>query len=591
MWRFQMSTRDGRPENCTVGNWLAKIRDGKISLPRFQRGIAWKDSNIIDLLTALIECRPVGVLLILELDTQQEPPFNPHSLRCAPPIEMNSCTELVLDGQQRLTALWQALTNAFYHDNPPTGTKRSFYAKVSVDGENLEFKEVICIKNSIVSERQILEDPEVAWAQHLIPIHLLGEGVTTSNVRLIEWCDKATHGDARASRMLEGQIKNLSEAFRYRDISYYALPSNTPREVAINVFIKSNESSVKISRFDIAVATIEQQKQEPLRELIENIDLDVDRLRRFFGEDEDTRIPQIGELALKISCLIAESCFLPTDRNYIAEEVIDTVTGRWSDIVEALGWTLEFFEDELIWDGKRLPSVVPLRVIPALYQYRPDDSQPDAQGSFDSKIRRYLWRSFVTSRYDRNANTRLHEDYRGFMDDTSPIFTNDDYAIPSIEKLTSLDSPMSPPTRKNSLSRAVLAVSLRGGAMDLASDRRINKGNIHKRQYHHLFPKKLLLGENCSPEAINHALNYALISDVTNNLLSAKPPIQYLKKRLRLDTDITTIRRRVKSHVVPFDRLNVENGRGGKYESFIQARGEMIRVGILALCNGEYWVP
>lgn len=579
-----------RPKNCTVGKWLEKIQSGKISLPRFQRGIVWKDSHIIDLLTALMDGRPVGVLLILELDPNDEPPFNPHRLRGAPPLEKDSCTELVLDGQQRLTALWHALTNAFYSDKPSNGEKRSFFAKVSKSGNDLKFNEVVCIKYSMASKRELLENPEIAWQKKLVPIHLLGKGVTTGDTELSNWCDVATNEVAGTSRWLEREIGKLSESFRYRDISYYALPSGTSREIAINVFIKSNESSVKISRFDIAVATIEQQKQEPLRELIENIDIDTDRLMRFFGYDEDTSIPQIGELALKISCLMADC--VPTDKFYISDEVIEVVTGRWKDIVEALDWTLKFFEEELIWDAKRLPSVVPLRVIPALYQYRPSDGQPDVQGSFDSKIRGYLWRSFVTSRYDHNANTRLHEDYRGFLNDTSPIFTNPDYVIPSIEKLTSLENPMSPPTTKNSLSRAVLAVSLRGGAKDLASDNRINKANIHKRQYHHLFPKKLLREEERSPKEINHALNYALISDVTNNLLRAMPPIEYLEKRIGFDnTDKAKIQGRVESHVVPFEKLNVKDGRDNRYESFIQVRGKRIRAGIKALCNGEDWRP
>ena len=230
-------------------------------------------------------------------------------------------------------------------------------------------------------------------------------------------------------------------------------------------------------------------------------------------------------------------------------------------------------------------------MIPALYQKRPDDNEPDAQGSFDSKVRRYLWLSFVTSRYDHNANTRLYNDYKKFVEGSSPIFDNNDYPIPSMATLTNLDSPMSPPTRKNSLSRAVLAVSLRGGAKDLASDERVRLDNIRKRQYHHLFPRKLLEDENRKRGEINHVLNYALISNVTNNLLKAKPPIEYLKKRLQLNIGINTICRRVESHLIPFDQLNVEDGKNGRYESFLRARGEKINNAIKSLCKGEDWSP
>lgn len=589
-----MQTEDGRPTHRSVGMWLQTIRKGGISLPRFQRGIEWKDSHIIDLLTALLKCRPVGVVLVLELDPTKNAPFEPHSLRDAPPISTDSCKELLLDGQQRLTALWRSLNNTFYEDPRYERAKRSFFAKITIqlneEGDNIPaLEEIRCLRQNVAADRKILDDKKEAWQQRLIPIHLLGKGHTRRIKELHEWCDEACSQQASLSRELEGYINILSSTLMSRDISFYSLPPDTPREDAINVFIKSNESSVKISRFDIAVATIESYSEAPLRDLIENIDIDPDRLKRFFGDDEDSRTSQIGELVLKISCLISD--LVPTERHYTNKDVIDTVVGKWSEIVEALNWTLKFIEDERVWDRKRLPSVVPLRVIPALYRFRPIDNNPDEQARFDKRIRRYLWLSFVTIRYDHNANSRLYDDYKEFMEDRSEILDGEKYPVPTAELLADMTDPLSPPTTSNSLSRAVLIASLRGGAKDLASDKKISSENIGKRQYHHLFPKALLEGEGWKKSRINHVLNYALISHITNNKLKAQPPVEYLKKRLKIDISLDEIKQRVDSHLIPFEELNVTDGKDGKYESFLRARGKRIAAVIAELCNGRDWSP
>ena len=84
---------------------LRDIGIGKIQLPDFQRDWRWKDQQIKSLLASVSIGIPIGALLTLEGDEQLAPrPFagveeNP------PPSDAEM---LILDGQQRLTALYQA---------------------------------------------------------------------------------------------------------------------------------------------------------------------------------------------------------------------------------------------------------------------------------------------------------------------------------------------------------------------------------------------------------------------------------------------------------------------------------------------------
>lgn len=87
---------------------LGDLKTGKIQLPDFQRGWVWEDERICGLLASVSRSFPIGALMMLE--TGGEARFHPR------PVEGVDLTKdvdpelLVLDGQQRLTSLFQATT-------------------------------------------------------------------------------------------------------------------------------------------------------------------------------------------------------------------------------------------------------------------------------------------------------------------------------------------------------------------------------------------------------------------------------------------------------------------------------------------------
>lgn len=580
------------PKYRKVSDWLDMIKSGKVSLPRFQRGIVWNDNTIAEFIFALLKKRPVGVLLVLEYDVDKgNVPFDPHELKDAPEIDPTVCQEMILDGQQRLTALWRTITDSFITSQTKEQPRRFFIEVVDDNEDTYLVKNVICIPDSKKYSR-IIQNPKEAFNKDLVPVNLLVEDNYPNKLYIADWCDKVFPENARESRRLELKIRQLSDIIKSRNIAYFSLPSETSREDAINAFIRTNESSSKVSRFDIAVAEIEVRRQEPLRDMIKNIHIDTQRINRFFGDDEDKRISEIGELTLRISCLLANKP--PTDKHFVADEVVNIVTDKWKDIENALNWTLDFLEKESIFDKKRLPSVVPLRVVPALYILCvPPDTEPDKLAKFREVVRKYCWLSFVTNRYENQVNDRLWEDFKSistegiFNELTAPIFDKTEYPVPTKKQLSDLKHPLPPPTGRRALSRALLAISLINGAVDLASDEKIDENNIRDRQYHHLFPKAMLDDEGRDNSEINHPLNFALISDITNRKIAANPPVDYLKKRLKLNFDLNDIKRRVESHLIPFEKLNVESGTKQKYENFISTRAELFERVLSSLCKGK----
>jgi len=79
-------------------------------LPRFQRFEAWTHRHVAGLLDTVLRELPAGALLVLEIGNEE--PFFSRSMAGAPETG-DRITEHLLDGQQRLTALWRSLTNDY----------------------------------------------------------------------------------------------------------------------------------------------------------------------------------------------------------------------------------------------------------------------------------------------------------------------------------------------------------------------------------------------------------------------------------------------------------------------------------------------
>ena len=96
--------------NRSIPDWFDRIRTGQVLLPRFQRHLAWSHGEVGSLLEAVLRSLPAGAVLVLEVGNEQ--PFVSRKMVGAPdPTER--CTEQLLDGQQRLTALWRSLTDDY----------------------------------------------------------------------------------------------------------------------------------------------------------------------------------------------------------------------------------------------------------------------------------------------------------------------------------------------------------------------------------------------------------------------------------------------------------------------------------------------
>ena len=367
--------------------------------------------------------------------------------------------------------------------------------------------------------------------------------------------------------------------------------STTPKSVALDVFIRMNTSSVALSAFDIVVAQVEEATGQSLHDL-------VSELKAYAPTVSEYADP--ADLIMSVAALRQDHT--PTQASYQRLEVKDLVS-EWDRVVEGIRWAIEFLETEAVFDGQRLPTGAVIPVLAALYDVVPESL--DALGNARTLLRKYLWRAFLTRRYENSAATRSLQDLRGLRavlrdgqsENNVPIFDESESPLPSPEELKRAGWPKA----KDILARGILAVAIRMGAPDLADGAPASRQHLAKREYHHLFPHALLTEEGgLSSQESYRALNCALFTWNTNRNISAKEPLQYLRERTeRSALGEAEVRLRLSKHLIPFDALAV----GGyeqltdkaqrarrireDYEHFLDERAQMLITPIRTLCDGQ----
>lgn len=89
----------------SLSHLLSSINERKLALPDFQRDFVWDAGATEELIESIARSFPAGSLLFLPYRPNE---FTPRAVTGAPELNGLTPLELILDGQQRLTSLYQA---------------------------------------------------------------------------------------------------------------------------------------------------------------------------------------------------------------------------------------------------------------------------------------------------------------------------------------------------------------------------------------------------------------------------------------------------------------------------------------------------
>ncbi|RDK89213.1 DUF262 domain-containing protein [Marinirhabdus gelatinilytica] len=598
-----MGSTSSNAQNRELADWYRKIKNGNIKLPRFQRMEAWDRGRIESYLETIVQNLPIGITLILNVGSQEK--FISRYISTAEPETEDKVTEHLLDGQQRLTSFWRALNN-----NYESETYFVYFPEFE-DYDDYPYNDEITIfcRTRYLKKGQKYplwaDSPKQSLKRGFVPTHLFRPEEIQSEID--SWIDEATkHLEPKDSepdalskfkkytkfqKDLTLRINKLRETIAHFNLPYLSLPESTPKDIALQVFINMNTNSKPLSIYDIIVAEVESEMKSSLHDLQANLDIKHPKLKDYF---------ELEFLILATSALLQDK--LPNHRG-MAEMDKSILVSNWDTLENCLGRMAEFMESQGIYDKARLPTNAVLSVISAAFSQIPESG--DLAGKGEILLKKYLWSSFFTNRYENSAasrafqdfinlkrvlNDKLKENSEPYTEKDIPVLNRKLYPLVEKEELWTIDWPK----RVNIRARAILAISTYLGGYDFADGKPVSRKNIKKREYHHIFPDALLSEAEIDGDV---ALNCALITGKTNRNIGRKDPLKYLSERYDW-AEREIVHSRLSSHLIPIEEL-ANGGYEGlekeerlskiyeDYESFLEKRADYVMSAIEALVSGK----
>ncbi len=237
---------------------LNNARTGDAQLPDFQRGWVWDDDHIRDLIASVSRSFPIGTVMLLE--NGGDVAFRTRPLEGAT-SDGREAEILVLDGQQRLTSLFQSLmagTPVKTRDPKGNEIERWYYLDIrealnpAVDRED-------AVK-SIPTDRVVrtnfgrdveldIATPEGEYAAFMFPLaHVFDHYQWASGFR------EHHNYDADLSRTWDKFEREIVQRFRAYQLPVIRLHRQTPKEAVCLVFEKVNTGGVSLSVFELLTA-------------------------------------------------------------------------------------------------------------------------------------------------------------------------------------------------------------------------------------------------------------------------------------------------------------------------------------------------
>jgi hypothetical protein len=535
-------------DNPKLGDVLGRIDSGELQLPDFQRDWKWGDQGIRELIATVTLNYPLGVVMTLR--TGGETSFRARPLAGAEAAANVEPQSLLLDGQQRLTSLYQSL----FLDKPvdtedarKNPVKVWYYVDIAkAIGSATDRDEAIISVRDHNKKVRIrhgvdldLSDTAGEVAAGYFPLHIVFDFK-----RVYDWQNAFDRHDAEAARALwptfESEVLHNIRSFQVPMIN---LDADTTPDAVCSVFERVNTGGVPLNVFELLTATYAGDREYEHQHSGLRYDL-----RRTWAElkstlvvghtvfgDQDSRVDEgmtstdllqavalvrTWELKQKrpaaaVSCKRRDLLNLPLrDFDRLAPIVRD-----------AFLWVGDFLTEQCIVTTGDLPyrsQLVPLAAVRTILGEATDEP------GMRERITRWFWCGVLGEMYSGSTETRFGHDVEQLVAWNDPAAPTPDTVEESVFLRNRLDSLS---TRNSAAYKGIVALLVKQAATDwyfTADPLTATTLVQHAVDIRQIFPKKWLLGQNKEWVTFgNSIINKSPLSErASKNMIG--PPSSYL---------------------------------------------------------------
>lgn len=519
-------------------SWLLKqIQEQEVALPDFQRDFVWEPGATQELIISIANNYPAGSLLAIR-NTHSY--FAAREFEGAPSLNGFKPTYLILDGQQRLTSLYQA----FYG----VGEYRYFInLRPLIDGMDIDDENVLF---------HVRASARRGWHAKALKQYATLDGQAEDLVLpLSELCDKNNFYvwlDAVSEKVedkeartvlkqkllaLKGRLIDNIEGYKFPVV---LLSDRTPADAVCTIFETLNRTGVKLSVFDLLAARF-WPEQVKLREMWDSALLNHPIIQDF-GIDPYYVLQTVALLRTEGAPSCKRKDVLALQSAQVAE--------TWSKAALGIADALTILRDDC---GVLIPKWLPYNTIlipfgALLAKHRAKGLKV---GEIRNKLVRWFWCSVFGQTYENAPNSQSTKDLTEVG-----VWLSGGPAPSHVAAFTFEPTALYEVTPKQrALYRGVISLILSGNPRDFHNVKPMTRTMMDEEGVddHHVFPDAHLKDSGVSESKRRDCvLNRTLIDRTTNQSLSRRNPASYfLEMRDRLGA--AEYQRLLDSHLLPSD--------------------------------------
>lgn len=582
-----MSTFDST--KASLHGLLDNICEGKIQLPDFQRGWVWDDDHIRDLLVSIARSFPVGAVMLLETGG------NVHfQTRPIEGLENSKAKDafpekLILDGQQRLTTLTQAIAI-----KTPVNTQTS-------KGKKIQRYYYFDICHALEAPYD-LENAIVAVDENRQVRTNFGRDVTLDlSTQELECkqlhfpCNQimnSDHWEETLHKVFPEQFstymsfrKEILNAFRNYHLPVILLQKETNKEAVCLVFEKVNTGGVQLSVFELITASYAAEGYNLRDDWFGSMLRNVESRRNRMAEDLLLKDIEATDFLQALTLIYTHRSKLVDIEEGKTGKKVRPVSAKRADVLEL---PLSMWKDmvdrveqgfKLVGKFLRKESFYALREVPYRTQLVPLASVLTEIGEkwleprIYDKLARWFWCGVLGEMYGGAVETRIANDYEELLN----WFEADENLPRTVQDATfQPDRFFTLRSRLSAAYKGINVLVLREGAQDWFWKAGIQEidANELSLDIHHIFPRSWCNLNGKSSKIYDCILNKTPLSYKTNRKIGGDAPSLYLQriqKEKQVGLNNEEMDKLLASHAISPSLM-----RSDDFEKFIADRSERL---------------
>ena len=548
---------------------LKMVEEGKAQLPDFQRSWVWDDTKICKLIESITSGFPMGAAMFLANGGEHIR----FKYRMFEGVESdNNVTPewLVLDGQQRLTTLYQVLrskkaTNTRFETNRDATIRRFYYLDIRkcLDPNADRLDAIVSVSDKKQQTTNIgrtvtldLSTREKEFENLMFPLNITFSANDTDDWRY-DMEDYYLNNREYSLLFREFSQKILRPILAY-SMPVIQLDKETPKEAVCQIFENVNTGGVPLTVFELVTATFAADGHE-LRKDWEEIKhsfsqkVNCELLREISGANFLAAMTLLVSYYKRVDSGNDERIAVTCKKRDILRLELKDYKKYHDALVQGFGDAANFLVHQGIYRSRDLPYTSQLIPLAAIYAYDNENSKLLNLGTNQNLLAQWYWCGVMGELYGGANEARFALDILGVFRWMNGGEKPDTVYRSSIQPTRLLTMQ----TRNSAAYKGIMALILQDSPLDFMTGNRMDIASYidEEADIHHIFPQAYCEKQNLPRIKWNSVINKTPIYASSNRSIGGHAPSVYIGTMANKGLEQDKIKTAITSHKVNYDYL------------------------------------